>query len=154
MGEGQINAFFSQNHSSRGDPWGAFGGALVGAGCVTALIAGGIIALPAMPAIATGVVIGGAIVGGGAVGAIAGAAAGALLKKPLDDLFNQSQVELKKFPGTNVPANEYLDKWIKPLGSPIVMGAELFKEAKKLDIARPGSFIKFMKIDLRPPWMR
>jgi len=150
MGEGQINAFFSQNHSSRGDPWGAFGGALVGAGCVTALIVGGVIALPAMPAIATGVVIGGAIVGGGAVGATAGAH----LKEPIEGLFNQPLGRLQNFPGTNVPANEYLDKWIKPLGSPIVMGAELFKEAKKLDIARPGSFIKFMKIDLRPPWMR
>lgn len=102
MTEKDLQRFWNENSSSKDDPWGALGGALIGAGCVTALIAGGVIALPAMPAIATGVVIGGAIVGGGAVGAIAGAH----LKKPIEDLFEQSEKVLKNFRGTNRPFGE------------------------------------------------
>ena len=96
-GDLEINAFFSQNHSSRGDPLGALGGALVGACCVTTLIAGGFIALPAMPVIATGVVIGGAIVGG----AIVGALAGEHLKKPIEELFTTPSSATQNYPGFN-----------------------------------------------------
>lgn len=140
LSDQQINDYFSQKHSSKGDPWGAFGGGLFGAGCVTALFVGGVIALPAMPAIATGVVIGGAIVGGGVVGSLAGAAAGAYLKEPIEGLFEQSTKVLQNFQGTNVPANTYLNNWITPFGSKIVRGAELLQEARNLGTGRPGSW--------------
>ena len=148
-GELELNDIFNEKHSSTGDPWGASGGALVGAGCVTALIAGGVIALPAMPAIATGVAVGGAIVAGAAVGA----AVGAHLKKPIEDLFKQSAAEVEKnFPGFNLPFGKIK---FPPLGNGIALtGAGLLQNARGQDAGRRGSWTNFMENDYRPSWMR
>ena len=92
-----------------------------------------------MPAIATGVVIGGAIVGGGAVGAIAGAH----LKKPIEDLFEQSAKVLKNFPGTNRHFNKIdfgpLGSGTAPTGAEILNKINVFK-----NISFQGSWENFI----------
>jgi hypothetical protein len=65
-----------------------------------------------MPVIATGAVVGLAVVGAAAGGAFVGAH----LKKPIEELFKQSPLDLKKFPGTNVQVNEYFENWVTPFG--------------------------------------
>lgn len=131
-----IQNFFNDNQSSKGDPWGAIGGGLVGAGCVTALIAGGVIVLPAMPVIATGAVVGLAVVGGG----VGGAFVGAHLKKPIEQLFEQSPPDPKNFPGTNVEINKYLGDWLGNFGNPAITGLELARKAVAQNVGRPGSW--------------
>lgn len=133
-----IQKIFNQKNSPNGDGVGAGLGFVGGALCMTALIAGGIIALPAMPAIATGVVIGGAIVGGGAVGALAGAH----LKKPIEELSKKPSPAPHNFPGFNRPFGA-ID--FGPLGSgraPTV--AEIWKDIQNFKgISFSGSWEKW-----------